>query len=307
VPTTDQILVGEREDDMLIRRTEPLFALALLLGLGLCFAPVLFACIQTWSAAGGGLENRVICLVAVIFLMSQQKDLLKLPLAGLAAQGVGFLCLVSSLLLVQLPLLTVQSFALAIALLGLVVFRWGKPGWKALKKPLIIITMILTVSGVANGVLPRYTPIVPLLQQFVAGSAAYILWLCGLPATVHDTVLQIGNAGGVDVNAGCSGIHSLTEIGVLAITAILTISQRPLKDNLRYFFTCELIVLGLNIFRILLLAYATTNLGKETFDALHEGWGASLYGNAISIVAILYTSSFFRWNPFDPQSASDSG
>ncbi len=291
---------------MLIRRIEPLLAIALLLVLGICFAPVLFASFQTWSAAGGGLENRVICLVAVIFLMSQQKDLLKLPLAGLTAQAVGFLFLLTSLLLVQLPIFTLQALALAIALLGLVVFRWGKPGWEAVKRPLIIVGMILTVSGVANGLLPRYTPIVPWLQQLVAGSAAYILWLCGLPVAVRDTVLQIGNAGGVDVNAGCSGIHSLTEIGVLAITAILTISQRPLKDNLRYFITCELIVLGLNMVRILLLAYATTNLGKETFDALHEGWGASLYGNAISIIAILYTSSFFQWNPFDPQSASDS-
>lgn len=291
---------------MLIRRTEPLFAFALVCAMGICFAPVLFACFQAWSVAGGGLENRVVCLVAVILLVSQQKDLLKLPLAGLAAQGLGFLFLLSSLLLVQLPLLTVQALAVAIALLGLVVFRWGKSGWELLQRPLVIVGMILTVGGVANGLLPRYTPIVPWLQQCVAGSAAYILWLCGLPVEVHETILQIGNSGGVDVNAGCSGIHSLSETGVLAITAILTISRCPLRDNLRYFVTCELIVLGLNIFRILLLAFTTAHMNKEAFDSLHVGWGAVLYGSAISAVAILYTSSFFRWNPFDPQSVSDS-
>lgn len=289
-----------------IHRWETPAAIGLAVCVAACFLPVAVACYQRWAAVGGGLENRVIGLVAIIYLVTQQKKLLTTPLAGVRSQGLGFAVLILALLLVQFGSLTLQAAALALALFGLVLFRWGRPGLVALGRPLTIAALLLLLNGLSNAVLPQYTPLVLWLQYLVAGTATYLLWMMGVGVTLNQTVIQIGQAG-VDVNAGCSGIYSLVEVGVLGIVAILTISERGRRANLRYFFTCLSITFGLNVLRVLLLAYASVNLGKEAFDSLHLGWGASLYGNGISVIIVLFTSWFFQWNPFDPRSVSESG
>ncbi len=283
---------------------EPLAALALLAGTLACFLPVLSATVSLWTE-GGGLENRVIALIAVIYLVTREEALLKAPLAAPAEQIAGFGFFAGALVLAQIPSLTVQCLAFCLALAALVLFRWGWFGLKRLGKPLIIVACAMTVSGLADGFLPRYTPVVQWLQHFVASVVGYMLWTVGYPVEVEQTVIRIGESG-VDVNAACSGIKSLLEVGVLAVVAILSISRRDASANWRYFLICEAIVLGLNTLRILALAGATLYLGQDAFDALHEGWGASLYGTVVSVVTILFTSRFFQWNPFDPENGSAS-
>jgi exosortase/archaeosortase family protein len=288
-------------------RPEPIAALVLLAAVFAGFLPVIVACYQRWALPGGGLENRVIALVAIIYLVTRQKRLLDAPLAGLRGQWAGFAVLLAALALVQVGSLTVQAAALAVALVGLVLFRWGRWGVVCLGKPLAIAAMILVVNGLTNAALPKHTPFVLWLQYLVAGVATYLLWMGGVAVQLNQTVIRIGSSAGVDVNAVCSGIYSLFEVGVLAAVAILALSKQGWKANLRYFAACLGITFALNVLRVLLLVASTIFWGKETFDALHLGWGAVLYGNAISVIIVLFTSWFFQWNPFDPSSATESG
>jgi len=292
---------------VLARRWEATAALILLAAVVACFLPVLAAFYQTWAHPGGGLENRAIALVAIIWLVTRQRQLLDAPLAGIASQVAGFVLLVVAVGLVQLPLLTAQGAAFVVALVGLVLFCWGRAGLAALWRPAVIAAIVFTLNGLADGFLPRYTGLVQGLQHLVAGLAAYLLWMFGFAVELQETTLRVAGTAGIDVYAACSGTHSLLEVGALALTAILTISERSWRANLGYLLACLAIALGFNVLRILLLAYASAALGQETFDALHHGWGASLYGNGISVVTVLFTSWFFQWNPFEPRSVSGSG
>ncbi|AGY60513.1 exosortase/archaeosortase family protein [Gloeobacter kilaueensis] len=271
----------------------------------LCFAPVLLVMGGLW-AISGGLENRAIALIAVAYLVSRQKNLLGAPPAAAVFQALGLFVLACGLFLVQLPALSLQNLAFCLALTGLALFRWGRTAVDSLARPLLIVAMIMSINGLADGWLPAYTPVVQWLQHLVAGLGAYLLWMAGLPVVLKETVITVGGLGGVDVNANCSGIRSLLEVGTLAAVAIMTISRRSWLDNLRYFLLCELVVLALNVLRILLLAVAIAYTNPHTFEALHEGWGASLYGSGISAVIVLFTSWYFQWNPFDSQSGSAS-
>lgn len=268
------------------------------------FLPVLTAYYEHWLAGGGKVENRAIALVAIIYLVTQQKDLLQAPLARAGDLWIGFATLFGGLLLARVPLLNVQGLALSIALLGLLWFRWGRLGLAHLGKPLCILALALGTDGLADQFLSVYTPLVQWLQHLDALIAGYVLWGIGYPVELHATVIRIGQAG-VDVYDGCSGIHSLIEIGVLAVVAILTISKQDRAANLRYFLACMAITFGFNLLRILLLAFASIYVGQEAFDALHKGWGADVYANLVGLTAIVFTARYFQWNPFAPKTDSD--
>ncbi|MBW4698935.1 MAG: exosortase/archaeosortase family protein [Aphanocapsa lilacina HA4352-LM1] len=282
-------------------RPMPLEALLwwlLLAAVGGCFAPVLLACALLW-AEGGGLENRAVALVAAGYLLLRDRAALLEAAVSPVFEAAGLACLLGGLLLVQLPALSVQSLAFCLALAGLALLRWGSAGLARLAKPLIIVTLAMLASGLADSWLPRYTPVVLWLQQLVAGLAAYALWMAGFAVEWQQTVIRLGDTGGVDVNATCSGVRSLLEVGVLATAAIFTLSRRSHRDNGFYLALCAALVIALNAVRVLLLAVASVYWGRPLFDALHEGWGALLYSGGISAATVLFTCWYFRWNPFD--------
>ncbi|BAC89119.1 exosortase/archaeosortase family protein [Gloeobacter violaceus] len=274
----------------------------LLAAVGGCFAPVLLACALLWTE-GGGLENRAVALVAAGYLFVCGRATLLEASASPFFQGIGLACLMGGLLLVQLPALSVQSLAFCFALAGLALLRWGDAALRRLAKPFVIVTLAMLTSGLADSWLPRYTPVVLWLQQLVAGLAAYALWMAGFAVEWQQTVIRLGDTGGVDVNAACSGVRSLLEIGVLATAAIFTLSRRSRRDNGFYLALCAALVLALNAGRVLLLAVASVYWGRPLFDALHEGWGAQLYSGGISAATVLFTCWYFRWNPFDTPKA----
>ena len=166
--------------------------------------------------------------------------------------------------------LTNLSFPIILA--GLVLWLKGIPGLKLQAMPLLFV-LLATPNAVPYLMTPYTLP----LQQFIAGTAAFILLQFGLEVSVEQVYLTVGGRI-VEVAPYCAGLKMLfTGLYVALMLLYWTDNLRDRTKTTVLLIGTAIISVAANIIRNALLTYFYGTAQEKLFHWLHESWGGDLY------------------------------
>lgn len=255
----------------------------LLAALVAAFAPALAAFSVIWDAVEYQAHGYLVGPVAAAMAWSRRDAMgeraphpagLALLLLALLMYGGGLLA----------GLLALQGVALPLALAGLVTFRHGVSGLRAMAFPIAYVLFLVPVP-------PAWlTPVVVGLQGFVSAFAIFVLRGLGMPVLREGNVIVVPE-GTLFVAEACSGITSIvTLLPVAALLAFLIGSSR--RQLLALLLVVIPVAMFWNLVRVLATVVATRAVGVEqaTSGTLHESAGMLTF--VAGCVTLLVLSSW---------------
>ena len=166
--------------------------------------------------------------------------------------------------------LTNLSFPIILA--GLALWLKGIPGLKLQAVPLLFV-LLATPNAVPYLMTPYTLP----LQQFIAGTAAFILLQFGLDVSVEQIYLTVGGRI-VEVAPYCAGLKMLfTGLYVALMLLYWTDNLRDRTKTMVLLIGTAIISVAANIIRNALLTFFYGTAQEKLFYWLHDSWGGDLY------------------------------
>lgn len=167
-------------------------------------------------------------------------------------------------------------------LAGLCLWFKGVPGFRLQSFPLLLV-FLATPNSVPYLLVPYTFP----LQQFIAGTAGFILNQMGLEVTVKQINLFV-NGRIVEVAPFCAGLKMLfTSLYVSLMLLYWTGAWRSRQKTILLLVGAVAISVIGNIIRNSLLTYFHGTGQEQTFAWLHEGWGGDVYSACLLGAIIL--------------------
>jgi cyanoexosortase B len=157
-------------------------------------------------------------------------------------------------------------------LAGLCLWLKGIPGFKLQRFPLLLI-LLATPNAIPYLIAPYTLP----LQEFIAGTAGFILNQLGLNVTVVQIYLYVGGQI-VEVAPFCAGLKMLFTCIYVSLMLLYWTGNLDsrIKSNLLIIGAVIISVAG-NIVRNTLLTYFHGTHQEAAFKWLHEGLGGDIY------------------------------
>ena len=157
-------------------------------------------------------------------------------------------------------------------LTGLCLWFKGIPGFRLQSFPLLLV-LLASPNSIPYLLVPYTFP----LQQFIAGTAGFILNQLGLAVTVKQINLEI-NRQVVEVAPFCAGLKMLfTSLYVSLMLLYWTGAWVSRQKTILLLVGAVIVSIMGNIIRNTLLTYFHGTGQEHAFEWLHEGWGGDLY------------------------------
>jgi cyanoexosortase B len=222
----------------------------------------------------------------------------KLPEANSIANLLGGLALVIlGILLYQGNLSDLINLSLPITLTGICLWLKGLPGLRLQAFPLLL-TFLATPTELPYLLTPYTLP----LQQFIAGTAGFILMQVGLNIRVEQIYLYV-NDRIVEVAPYCAGLKMLFTSLYVGLMLIYWAGAWTSRLRIILFFSSIFVIsIGANILRNALLTFFHGTGQDQAFAWLHEGWGGDLYSTCMLGLLVVVLRGIERWTPSDPKS-----
>jgi cyanoexosortase B len=166
-------------------------------------------------------------------------------------------------------------------LAGVSLWFKGIPGFKLQSFPLLLV-LLATPTAVPYLIAPFTMP----LQQFIAGTAAFILVQLGIDVTVSEIYLSVGGRL-VEVAPYCAGLKMLFTslyVGLMLLYWSGAIASR--KTTITFLFGAAIISITANIIRNTALTFFHGTGQDSAFHWLHDGWGGDLYSAGMLLLLV---------------------
>jgi cyanoexosortase B len=195
--------------------------------------------------------------------------------------GMVFLIAGSGLYLTGLSDLV--NFSLPVVLTGICLWFKGIPGLRLQAFPLLLV-WLATPNQIPYLIAPYTLP----LQQFIAGTAGFILLQLGIDVQVDQIYLYV-NDRIVEVAPYCAGLKMLfTSFYVGLILAYWTGLWTSRSKTVLFFGGIVFISVVANIIRNTILTFLHGTGREAAFDWFHEGWGGDVYSAVmIGMIVVL--------------------
>lgn len=215
-------------------------------------------------------------------------------IAGILLLMAGVACYLSGLA-------DIVSLSLVLVLTGLCLWLKGMPGLRLQLFPLLFV-LLATPNQIPYLIAPYTLP----LQQFIAGTAGFILLQFGMNVEVNQIYLFV-NDRIVEVAPYCAGLKMLfTSLYVGLMLLYWTGNWRSRSKVILFFSGILLISVVANIFRNTLLTFFHGTGNEQAFVWLHEGWGGDVYSAAMLGSLVLLLNQIERWSAIASDGETES-
>ena len=229
---------------------------------------------------------------AAYIIWTQRQQWQQLPdknnLFGAALLGLG-----GALYLSRIPDLVNLSFPAVLT--GLCLWLKGVPGLKLQSFPLLFI-FLATPTQIPYLLAPYTLP----LQEFIAGTAGFILNQFGMNVTVEQIYLFVGGRI-VEVAPFCAGLKMLfTSLYVAMLLLYWTGAWISRRTTMLLLVGAIAISVSGNIVRNTLLTFFHGTGQDHAFEWLHEGWGGDVYSACMLGLIVLLLNAIEKFVPDEP-------
>lgn len=179
-------------------------------------------------------------------------------------------------------------------LTGICLWLKGVPGFKLQSFPLLLV-FLATPTAVPYLIAPFTLP----LQEFIAGTAGFILIQCGIDVSVNQIYLSVGGRL-VEVAPYCAGLKML--FTVLYVGMMLLYSRGTLvsrKATTVFLLGAVIISVSGNIIRNTVLTFFHGTGQDSAFKWLHDGWGGDVYSACLLILLVPLLNAIERYSHLD--------
>ncbi len=266
------------------RNATQLFSFAILGVLALLYAPILLHWWDGWLNKTISIEHEYFShgIIGIPFAAylgwMNRKKWQRLPdashpvgVALLIIGGIFYLSGVSEWVNLSFPAI----------LAGLCLWLKGIKGFQLQGFPLLLV-FLATPTAVPYLIAPYTLP----LQNFIAGTAGFILSQFGMEVTVNGTNIFVGGRI-VEVAPYCAGLKMLfttVYVGLMLLYWTGALSSR--RATVWFLSTAVLLSVTANIVRNTLLSFFHGTGQQGAFEWLHDSWGGDLY-SAIMLLLLL--------------------
>lgn len=181
-------------------------------------------------------------------------------------------------------------------LAGITLWLKGIPGFKLQCFPLLLV-FLATPTAVPYLLVPFTMP----LQQFIAGTAGFLLTQFGIDVAVNEIYLYVGGRL-VEVAPYCAGLKMLFTslyVGMMLLYWSGAWSSRQIA--IAFLSGATIVSVTGNIIRNTVLTYFHGTGQDSAFTWLHDGWGGDLYSTCLLILLVpllnIIEKSFFQTDP----------
>ncbi|MDF2388123.1 cyanoexosortase B [Nostoc ellipsosporum NOK] len=266
------------------RNTAQLLNIAILGVLVLLYAPILLHWLDGWLHKTISIEHEyfshgIIGLPFAAYLSwLNRKKWQRLPDTAhplgaflLVVGGIFYLSGVTEWVNLSLPTI----------LAGLCLWFKGIPGFKLQGFSLLLI-FLATPTAVPYLIAPYTLP----LQNFIAGTAGFILNQFGMEVTVDEMNIYVGGRI-VEVAPYCAGLKMLfTTLYVSLMLLYWTGGLESRRTSTWFLSVAVVISVTANIIRNTLLTFFHGTGQEAAFKWLHEGWGGDLYSACMLLLLV---------------------
>jgi cyanoexosortase B len=190
------------------------------------------------------------------------------------------------------------NLSLPALLAGLCLWLKGIPGFKLQSFPLLLV-FLATPTAIPYLLAPFTLP----LQQFIAGTAGFILTMFGMDVTVKQINLFVGGRI-VEVAPYCAGLKMLfTSLYVSLMLLYWTDALRSRTQTILLLTGAVIISVSGNIIRNTLLTFFHGSGQDGAFVWLHDGWGGDVYSACMLGVIVLLMNAIEKY--FDAEVEND--
>jgi cyanoexosortase B len=189
------------------------------------------------------------------------------------------------------------NLSLPIMLAGICLWLKGWSGFRLQAFPLLLV-FLATPTELPYLLAPYTLP----LQQFIAGTAGFILLQFGMDVRVDQIYLYV-NDRIVEVAPYCAGLKMLFTslyVGLMLVHWTGALSSRS-KTSL-FFAGIVVISVSANVLRNTLLTFFHGTGREQAFDWLHEGWGGDFYSACMLGLLVPLLNAIERWFASEPLS-----
>ncbi len=173
------------------------------------------------------------------------------------------------------------NLSLPIILAGLCLWLKGIPGFKLQGFPLVLV-FLATPTAVPYLLTPYTFP----LQNFIAGTAGFILNQFGMQVTVYEMNLYVGGRI-VEVAPYCAGLKMLFTTVYVSLMLLYWTNSLSSRRTIIWFLSLAMsLSVSANIVRNTLLTLFHGTGQEAAFQWLHQGWGGELYSGCMLLLLV---------------------
>jgi cyanoexosortase B len=182
------------------------------------------------------------------------------------------------------------NFSLPVTLMGLCLWLKGIPGLRLQTFPLLLV-LLATPNQIPYLIAPYTLP----LQQFIAGTAGFLLLQFGIQVRVDQIYLFV-NDRIVEVAPYCAGLKMLFTSLYVGLMLVYWTGNWTYRSRTTLFFVgIVAISVSANIIRNTLLAFFHGTGQEHLFAWLHEGWGGDLYSASMLGFLVILLRAIEQW------------
>lgn len=266
------------------RNAAQLLSIAILGVLVLLYAPILLHWLDGWLHKSISIEHEyfshgIIGLPFAAYLSwLNRKKWQRLPDTTHPLGGV-LLFVAGIFYLSGVPEWVNLSFPTILA--GLCLWFKGSRGFRLQGFPLLLV-FLATPTAVPYLIAPYTLP----LQNFIAGTAGFILNQFGMQVTVDEMNIYVGGRI-VEVAPYCAGLKMLFTTLYVSLMLLYWTSALSSRRTTAWFLSLAVIIsISANIVRNTLLAFFHGTGQEAAFKWLHEGWGGDLYSACMLLLLV---------------------
>ncbi|MBH8572510.1 cyanoexosortase B [Nostocaceae cyanobacterium CENA369] len=266
------------------RNAAQLLSIAILGVLVLLYAPILLHWLDGWLHKSISIEHEyfshgIIGLPFAAYLSwLNRKKWQRLPDTTHPLGGV-LLFVAGIFYLSGVPEWVNLSFPTILA--GLCLWFKGLRGSRLQGFPLLLV-FLATPTAVPYLIAPYTLP----LQNFIAGTAGFILNQFGMEVTVDEMNIYVGGRI-VEVAPYCAGLKMLFTTLYVSLMLLYWTGALSSRRTIAWFLSIAVIIsISANIVRNTLLAFFHGTGQEAAFKWLHEGWGGDLYSACMLLLLV---------------------
>lgn len=273
------------------------FETAILGVLMLLYAPLLLHWVDGWLNKNISTEHEyfshgMIGLPFAAYLVWKQREQWQLTLnqTRLWESALGLLLLLLGVGCYVSKVVDLVNLSLVIVLTGLCLWLKGIAGLRLQTFPLLLV-LLATPNQIPYLIAPYTLP----LQQFIAGTAGFILFQSGLEVRVDQIYLFV-NDRIVEVAPYCAGLKMLFTSLYVGLMLLYWTGAWTSRAKVLWFYSGIIAIsVVANIIRNALLTFFHGTGQEQAFHWLHDSWGGDLYSTIMLGCIVFLLQGIDRW------------
>ncbi len=241
----------------------------------IAYIPTLRWMVDRWTAHESYYGHGILIPLVSLFIIGKRWDLIKKTTFRPTVWGLAIVvvCLGMHLVAALLRVYFVSGFSFVCAIMGLILFFFGKDMFKNLVFPLFFLFAMVPLP------LVLISNITVKLKLFAAHISTFLLNRIGFPSMRDGSLIIMPNSY-IAVEAPCSGLRSLISLLTLGLVFAFAMKASYAKKGVVLLSAFPIALTG-NIMRILMLAIVNDLYGEEVaMGAFHDFMGYFIFAFA---------------------------